>query len=238
MSASVIAVVVYGLIRWIFFLANWSPVVENLRLYAVGPYPQEQMWRIWTIVYMVSFLTGVSAGKWRGTVLTFARRDGHRLPRFSRPAHQFGISGDGHPAASGGQWGGHRIRLCSRSVAAPERHLACAGVGSVLCANIDLAWRTAQCCGAAVRRNRPVGRVTPDLFIGAGRYRGLLSDRRVARTGQAKFSAGRQGPMYRVHRGGARRAVGDHPVHDLHSLAAASAGHEWYRSRPSPRCWA
>ena len=72
-SASVIAVVVYGLIRWIFFLANWSPVVENLRLYAVGPYPQEQMWRIWTIVYMVSFLTGVSAGKWRGTVLTFAR---------------------------------------------------------------------------------------------------------------------------------------------------------------------
>ncbi len=75
-SASVIAVVVYGLIRWIFFLANWSPVVENLRLYAVGPYPQEQMWRIWTIVYMVSFLTGVSAGKWRGTVLTFARAMG------------------------------------------------------------------------------------------------------------------------------------------------------------------
>ena len=55
-TASIVAVVVYGLIRWIFFQANWSPVVENLRLYAVGPYPQEQMWRIWTIVYMVSFL--------------------------------------------------------------------------------------------------------------------------------------------------------------------------------------
>ena len=36
-SVSVIAVVVYGLIRWIFFLANWIPVVENLRLHAVGP---------------------------------------------------------------------------------------------------------------------------------------------------------------------------------------------------------
>ncbi len=72
-AAALVGVVVYGLIRWIFFQANWSPVVENLRLYAVGPYPQEQMWRIWAIVYMVSFLAGVSAGKWRGTVLTFGR---------------------------------------------------------------------------------------------------------------------------------------------------------------------
>ncbi len=38
-SVSVVAVVVCGLIRWIFFHANWSPVVQNLRLYAVGPYP-------------------------------------------------------------------------------------------------------------------------------------------------------------------------------------------------------
>jgi general L-amino acid transport system permease protein len=72
-SGAVVALVAYGLVRWIFCQANWSPVVENLRLYAVGPYPQEQMWRIWTIVGMVSFLTGLSAGKWRGTVWTFAR---------------------------------------------------------------------------------------------------------------------------------------------------------------------
>lgn len=71
-SATVIFLVARGLLGWIFFQADWSPVVENLRLYAVGPYPQEQMWRVWFIVGMVSFLMGVSAGKWRGTVLTFA----------------------------------------------------------------------------------------------------------------------------------------------------------------------
>jgi len=63
---------VVGLGRWVLFGADWSPVVQNLRLYAVGPYPQEQIWRIWLIVYMVSLLTGLSAGRWRGTVQTFA----------------------------------------------------------------------------------------------------------------------------------------------------------------------
>ena len=71
-SAALIAFVVVGLGRWILFAADWSPVVQNLRLLAVGPYPVEQMWRIWAIVYMVSFLMGVSGGRWRGSVQTFA----------------------------------------------------------------------------------------------------------------------------------------------------------------------
>jgi general L-amino acid transport system permease protein len=71
-SAVLIAFVVVGLGRWILVEADWSPVVENLRLFAVGPYPVEQMWRIWAIVYMVSFLTGVSGGRWGGTVRSFA----------------------------------------------------------------------------------------------------------------------------------------------------------------------
>ena len=75
-SAAVIFFVVRGMLNWIFFQADWSPVVQNLRLYAVGTYPAEQMVRIWVIVYMVSFLMGVSAGKWRGTVSIFARAMG------------------------------------------------------------------------------------------------------------------------------------------------------------------
>jgi general L-amino acid transport system permease protein len=71
-SALVIILAARGLINWVFFVADWSPVVQSLRLFAVGPYPAEQMWRIWFIVYMVSFLLGVSAGKFRGTVRAFA----------------------------------------------------------------------------------------------------------------------------------------------------------------------
>ncbi len=71
-SVAVISFVVVGLGRWILVDADWSPVVQNLRLFAVGPYPVEQMWRIWVIVYMVSFLMGLSGGRWRGSVQTFA----------------------------------------------------------------------------------------------------------------------------------------------------------------------
>ena len=72
-SVLVIFLALRGIISWVFFSADWSPVVQNLRLYAVGPYPIEQMWRIWVILYMVSFLAGMSAGKWRGTVFAFAQ---------------------------------------------------------------------------------------------------------------------------------------------------------------------
>jgi general L-amino acid transport system permease protein len=72
LSLAVIIFVVQGAVRWIFVDADWSPVVQSLRLFAVGPYPADQMWRIWTIVYMVSFLMGVSGGRWRGSVQTFA----------------------------------------------------------------------------------------------------------------------------------------------------------------------
>jgi general L-amino acid transport system permease protein len=73
LSVLVIFFVLRGLIQWIFFQADWSPVAQNLRLYAVGTYPAEQMPRIWVIIYIVSLMMGVSAGKWRGTVLTFGR---------------------------------------------------------------------------------------------------------------------------------------------------------------------
>ena len=71
-SAALLLFVLRGAARWIFVDADWSPVVQSLRLFAVGPYPAEEMWRIWTIVYMVSFLMGVSGGRWRGSVQTFA----------------------------------------------------------------------------------------------------------------------------------------------------------------------
>ncbi len=72
LSGIVIFFAVKGIVTWVFTVANWSPVTNSLRLFAVGLYPIEEIWRIGTILAMVSFLAGVSWGVWGGTVRTFA----------------------------------------------------------------------------------------------------------------------------------------------------------------------
>jgi general L-amino acid transport system permease protein len=72
LSVVFIVSVVRGVITWVFTVADWSPVVNSLRLFAVGLYPAKEIWRIGTILAMVSFLAGLSWGVWGGTVRTFA----------------------------------------------------------------------------------------------------------------------------------------------------------------------
>jgi general L-amino acid transport system permease protein len=72
LSVIFIYFVLRGILSWVFFVADWSPVTHSLRLFAVGLYPVEEMWRIGTILAMVSFLAGLSWGVWGGTVRTFA----------------------------------------------------------------------------------------------------------------------------------------------------------------------
>lgn len=71
-SAALIFVVVRGVITWVFFVADWSPVTHSLKLFAAGLYPIEEIWRIGVILAVVSFLAGLSWGVWGGTVRTFA----------------------------------------------------------------------------------------------------------------------------------------------------------------------
>jgi general L-amino acid transport system permease protein len=71
-SLVVIFFALKGILHWVFVTANWDPVVSSLKKFAVGLYPVEEIWRIGTILAMVSFLAGVSWGVWRGTVRTFA----------------------------------------------------------------------------------------------------------------------------------------------------------------------
>jgi general L-amino acid transport system permease protein len=61
-----------GIFTWILVTANWTPVTSSFKLFAVGQYPNEELWRIGAILLMVSFLMGVSWGAWGGTVRTFA----------------------------------------------------------------------------------------------------------------------------------------------------------------------
>jgi general L-amino acid transport system permease protein len=70
-----LAVIYFALaaaIRWAFFLADWSPVTENLLLYLVGQYPREHLWRIGLSLAMVSVLFGLSWGRWGGMMQAFS----------------------------------------------------------------------------------------------------------------------------------------------------------------------
>lgn len=59
-------------VRWVFFSADWSPVVTNPLLYLVGQYPREELWRLGVSLAMVSLLLGISWRRWGGVMRTFA----------------------------------------------------------------------------------------------------------------------------------------------------------------------
>lgn len=51
-----------SLAGWVFGSARWGVVSANFANFMVGTYPRTELWRIWTVVGMVSVLTGWSAG--------------------------------------------------------------------------------------------------------------------------------------------------------------------------------
>ncbi|MEJ2207833.1 MAG: amino acid ABC transporter permease [Anaerolineae bacterium] len=71
-AAGVIVLALRGILVWVFVTANWAPVTHSLRLFAVGQYPTDQLWRVGVVLAMVSLLMGLSWGQWGGTIRTFA----------------------------------------------------------------------------------------------------------------------------------------------------------------------
>ena len=61
-----------GFLTWAFTEAEWDVIPANFRLFMVGSYPQEQIWRVWNAIYILSALIGLSAGLWGGLVFRFA----------------------------------------------------------------------------------------------------------------------------------------------------------------------
>jgi general L-amino acid transport system permease protein len=59
-----LAAVIPGLVRWIFGAAYWEPVWINRKLFAVGTYPQAQLLQPCLVLALVSFVLGLSAGRW------------------------------------------------------------------------------------------------------------------------------------------------------------------------------
>jgi general L-amino acid transport system permease protein len=73
LSVVFIFLVARGLLRWAIFTANWEPVTSYFKLYFTGQYPVEYLWRVGSIVWMVSFLMGLTWGRLDGTAAIFAK---------------------------------------------------------------------------------------------------------------------------------------------------------------------
>ena len=73
---AVLTVVVVGVLarvagpvwRWVFVLAHWQAVTVNLRLFIVGLYPGDQLWRPGLVLILLAWLLGGSAAHQKGMV--------------------------------------------------------------------------------------------------------------------------------------------------------------------------
>lgn len=61
-----------GILTWGLTEARWGVIPANLQLILMGSYPRDQIWRIWTVIYLLSALLAMSAGIWGGIVRKFA----------------------------------------------------------------------------------------------------------------------------------------------------------------------
>jgi His/Glu/Gln/Arg/opine family amino acid ABC transporter permease subunit len=68
--------VLSGIIAWAIQQANWFTITENLRMFLVGRFPIDQLWRIEWIAFYILFVSGFALATWtrisRGLVLTIA----------------------------------------------------------------------------------------------------------------------------------------------------------------------
>ena len=81
---------VYRLARWAFVTVDWEIVRANLRLFMVGRYPSDQLWRPWASGYVIAATVGM-AGRHAGRATRRRRgrpatRSAPRPARRGRPA--------------------------------------------------------------------------------------------------------------------------------------------------------
>jgi general L-amino acid transport system permease protein len=63
---TIILVVVCALaFDWAISTARWGVITSNMRLFLVGLFPRDEIWRVWTAMLALSLVAGLSAGTWR-----------------------------------------------------------------------------------------------------------------------------------------------------------------------------
>ena len=74
LSLGLFAVLLWVSIPWLFVDADWTVITENLKLFFVGQYPPDQVWRVSLAVVWLAFLFGISWGTGTSGVMSiFAR---------------------------------------------------------------------------------------------------------------------------------------------------------------------
>jgi general L-amino acid transport system permease protein len=61
-SAVLVSVLVVRFVRFVFVSADWEVFRANLRVYMVGRFPEDQLWRVWAMVFFLAILLGLSHG--------------------------------------------------------------------------------------------------------------------------------------------------------------------------------
>ena len=60
--------------KWAFTIADWNVLQANLRLFFVGTYPVNLLWRIWTTLAIIISMTGLSWGIFSSNTRLFNRQ--------------------------------------------------------------------------------------------------------------------------------------------------------------------
>ena len=70
-TAAILALLIYGVVYFVFVDANWRVITDNRWLLFAGGYPMDQEWRLWFSVGFVFLLIGLTYGTWA----SLGRRD-------------------------------------------------------------------------------------------------------------------------------------------------------------------
>lgn len=65
------SVLAFLVMRFVMFQANWGLVAINRRLFFVGSYPSDEMYRIWISLFLVGVLVTLTYGLWVGRLRPF-----------------------------------------------------------------------------------------------------------------------------------------------------------------------
>jgi general L-amino acid transport system permease protein len=85
----VTAWVVYRLGRWAFVTTDWAIVRANLRLFMVGRFPEDQLWRLWASCYVLAAVLGLASGVAASAAARPAEAESEREPE--RDAGPWGL---------------------------------------------------------------------------------------------------------------------------------------------------
>jgi general L-amino acid transport system permease protein len=61
-SGTLVLFLGFRILRFVFVSADWSVLRANLRVYMVGRFPQEEIWRVWAVAFFLAILVGLSRG--------------------------------------------------------------------------------------------------------------------------------------------------------------------------------